>query len=137
VHCGGKPQCEGVRYFWLGDASPSAAFANQFNRERDYSKVSLDSQGRAVLSIEIFTAGGVAADNLAYNAGMLMVRADDFKAAMGRTSSAEPSTRTSFLRDAVRTKAFSGRPPAAGSEVLRPSGAELLKAYIDEVEAAK
>lgn len=136
THCGDKPQCEGVRYFWIGDQSPAAAFINQFNRDEDYSKLTVNSKGHAVLSLEIFTVGGVTADNLAHNAAMLMLRMDHFAEAIGKQAKGgAPSSKEAKLRDVVGAMGFG--PRSAKPQTARPTDAAQVKLFTDEVETSE
>lgn len=132
VHCG-DGRCEGVRYFSVTDKRPTLAFANAFNRKKNYAKIGLNDDGDAVISIEHHVAGGVTDGNLLQTALILMVRMTDFFEQTGIQASAQtPPPATATLSAARAAQGWDMSKPGAGP--LR-ADARLVKALAEQVNA--
>lgn len=96
THCGGTATCEGIEFLAIVKANYTLAQVNQFNQQYSYSKMVLNSEGKARLWLEMYTPGGVTGENINANAAILMVRQDK----------AEEKAPIAFNNPAVRQVAF-------------------------------
>lgn len=76
THCGDDVRCEGVEFFAPVKKKYTAAQVNEFNATYSYAKMLLNAKGDVWLRLEMYTAGGVTADNIVANGAMLMLRQD-------------------------------------------------------------
>jgi hypothetical protein len=134
VHCGGKPRCEGVRYVAVMPQSASTGFVNRFNRDRTYSKIILSDEGKVVISVELFTIGGVTGQNLAHNALGLMYRMTQFNEAIAQASLKVPLPEVT-LAESVASRAEEGwldLPPNLPTLRVDPA---VAKGFVEQIKA--
>jgi len=135
VHCGDSTRCEGVKYLAVLSEKLSTTYANSFNRRRNYSKIILDDQGTAVISVELLAVGGVADENLVQNSLGLMYRMTQLKQEMIQASAKPPQPPAatlshSALLAARAEEAWVGPPKPQPSDIdpaLKKAVAESAK----------
>jgi len=91
VHCDTAGKCEGVRYFTVLEQKVSESFANKFDWDHDYSKLTFSPKGAAILSQEFLIVGGVTDEAIRVNAASLMYRITQFNEAIAKTSFNAPA----------------------------------------------